>query len=416
MALSSSNAGRLLRSLVARALSDLDPIPTTHSEGSPHDAAAASSIEDAATTDDAAAAAGSRVGSSDETRLELTLDIALGVAFLGLAALAAKRMWASRRAAAAASSNNGGGAAAATAGANNARGRGASNSNVGGGQQAETAVVTAFYSLILVTSGLRSLWFLIPSKVYQPTYTPLAVYAFDPDHPYWIGAAFSELLVTAGSLCLFSIFILILVYWADILKKYFHPGSRRSLPMVTFLILVVTLFALELVNLGCFLLRLYTTEGMILYNAVLLAAVSTVCVVEITVFSHRFRTVLKTLGAINQVSTDSQVRRIVWITVTGNLFFVTRALLEIVFAATLAVYWAKHGTVDKVFRHVYWDMYIAVKYGSEITILALMLYILQSRFSSSSSSTAAAASSSGPQSSAAGRGTYQKIPEAEPRV
>lgn len=400
---------RLLRSL-ARALPDDHP-------GASESSFDAAIVE----TDQAAAASAPPPSGTDETRLELTLDIALGVAFLGLAALAAKRMWVSRRAAAS-SSSNGSAAAAPTTAAGSAgsaqRGRGgaAATSNSGGpGQQAETAVVTAFYSLILVTSGLRSLWFLIPSGVWQPTYTPLAVYAFDPEHSYWIGAAFSELLVTAGSLCLFSIFILILVYWADILKKYFHPGSRRSLPMVTFLFLVVTLFALEVVNLACFLLGLYTTEGMILYNAVLLAAVSTVCVVEITVFSHRFRTVLKTLGAINQVSTDSQVRRIVWITVTGNLFFVTRALLEIVFAVTLAIYWAKHGTVDKVFRHVYWDMYIAVKYLSEVTILALMLYILQSRFSSASAA-AAASQSTGPSGAAAGRGAYQKVPDAEPRL
>jgi hypothetical protein len=342
--------------------------------------------------------------SAAETRLEAYLDVALGVAFLGLAFLAAKRMYVSRRASRAA-----GVRATGSSPANN--GRGGSSGPNQQQQQAETAVVTAFYSLILVTSGLRSLYFLIPSGAWQPSYTPVAVFAFDPTRRYWIGAALSELLVTAGSLCLFSIFILILVYWADILKKYFHPGSRRSLPMMTFLVLVATLFGMEIVNILCFLLRLYTTEGMILYNAALLALVSTVCVVEITVFSHRFRTVLKTLGAINQVSTDSQVRRIVWITVTGNLFFVTRALLELVFASTLVYYWSTHGTVDKAFRHKYWDLYITIKYWSEVTILALMLYILQSRFTGSGG---ASASSSASAATGVNRGAYQKVPDADP--
>jgi hypothetical protein len=340
--------------------------------------------------------------SAAETNLETFLDVALGVAFLGLAFLAGKRMYVSRRATRAATvgapTNGGGGGRGGTGGQQQ--------------QQAETAVVTAFYSLILVTSGLRSLYFLIPSGWWQPSYTPVAVFAFDPAKRYWIGAALSELLVTGGSLCLFSIFILILVYWADILKKYFHPGSRRSLPMVTFLILVATLFGLEVINIVCFLLRLYTTEGMILFNASLLAVVSTVCVVEITIFSHRFRTVLKTLGAINQVSTDSQVRRIVWITVTGNLFFVTRALLELVFAATLVFYWTQHGTVAKAFRHKYWDVYISVKYWSEVTILALMLYILQSRFASSGGASTSSTSAS---AAGASRGGYQKVPDAEPQ-
>jgi len=40
---------------------------------------------------------------------------------------------------------------------------------------------------------------------------------------------------------------------------------------------------------------------MILIDSVMLALLSVVCAVELTVFSHRFRTVLTTLGAINQV-------------------------------------------------------------------------------------------------------------------
>ena len=286
-----------------------------------------------------------------ETKFEIYMGWILGTAFLITAIVAAKRMFLSRQ-----------------------------QQNQGGG--AETYVVTAFYSLIGATSSLRTIWFLIPSHIWKPSYVPIAVLAWDEEHPSWVGAMLSEITITAGSLTLFAIFILILVYWADILKKYFHPGARRSVPMYTFFGLVAALVALELLNLILFLARVYTTEGMILYNAILLATVSLVCVCEITIFSHRFRTVLQTLGAINQVSTDSQVRRIVWITVTGNLFFSGRAILEAVFAALLLGYWHEYGTVDKVFTHTWWDIYTLLKYGSELTILALMLYILQSRFAS----------------------------------
>jgi hypothetical protein len=315
---------------------------------------------------------------SGSTPFERYSDLVLGFAFLATALIAAKRMSGSRQ-------------------------------QQGG---AETTVVTAFYSLILLTSVLRSAWFLVPSSVWEPSYTPIAVYAWDEEHPSWVGAAMSEATVTAGSLALFSIFILILVYWADILKKYFHPGSRRSLPMVTFLTLVFGLVVLEIINLILFLFNFYTTEGMILFNAILMAIVSMVCVCEITIFSHRFRTVLKTLGAINQVSTDSQVRRIVWITVTGNLFFFTRALLESVFTVKLLVFWHHHHTVAKQFSHVWWDTYTLVTYWSEVTILSLMLYILQSRFSGVHQQ-AAQATSQTTNTNAAG---YSKVPDAEPLV
>ena len=107
-----------------------------------------------------------------------------------------------------------------------------------------------------------------------------------------------------------------------------------------------------------------------------------------------------------QVSTDSQVKRIVWITVTGNLFFFTRAFLEATFAAMLLWYWYRHGTVDKIFSHAWWDTYTLLKYGSEFTILALMLKILQSRFATSAAASAAAPS----QGNTAG---YTRVPQAQ---
>lgn len=245
---------------------------------------------------------------------------------------------------------------------------------------AEINVVTAFYTLILATSTLRAIWFLIPNTVLEPTYVPHAVKAFDKNHPSWYGWFISEELLTAGSLFLFSIFILILVYWDDILKKYFSPGTPRRRPMQTFSKIFSVLLIVELANAVFFLLKFYSNEGMILVNSILLASVSIVCVVQITIFSNKFRTVLQTLGAINQVSTEAQVKRIVWITVTGNAFFFTRAALEIVYATMLIMYWTKHGTVTKVFSHPMWDTYVLIKHWSEVIILALMLYILQIRF------------------------------------
>mmetsp|Transcript_4317 Transcript_4317/g.10418 ORF Transcript_4317/g.10418 Transcript_4317/m.10418 type:complete len:359 (-) Transcript_4317:289-1365(-) len=292
------------------------------------------------------------------TPAETWMDIVFGTLFLVTAVFAAKRMSWTRQ-------NSG----------------------------AETTVVTAFYSLIFVTSILRAIWFLIPATVWTPSYTPVAIYAFDTDHPAWLGAFFSEFVLTMGSLSLFSIFILILVYWADILKKYFHPASRRAIPMVVFLAWVSFLVVLEIGNIAAFFFQLYTTEGMILFNSFLLAIVSFVCVYQITVFSHRFKTVLKTLGAINQVSTESQVTRIVWITMTGNLFFFTRAFLESIFCFYLYVYWKEEHTVARSFSHPFWDKFVGVKFFSELVILSLMLYILQSRFSGGSSSSVTTTSS-----------------------
>lgn len=303
----------------------------------------------------------------DETEMEYISDILLGLAFLSVTLVAAQRMHYSRK--------------------------------QGG---SDVTVVTAFYSLIFLTAALRSIWFLIPNSVLEPSYVPHAVMAFDSDHPSWVGGFISESLMCVGSLGLFSIFILILVYWADILKKYFQPGKRRAKPMKTFKAIVSFLVAAELLNALFFLLGVYSSEGMILVNAVLLASVSIICVIEITIFSHKFRTVLQTLGAINQVSTESQIKRIMWITYTGNLFFFTRAALETIFTITLLVYWNKNGNVAEVFSHSWWDTYMFIKHWSEVAILGLMLYILQSRFTAVYSQDA--------------RQGYERVPEAEDDV
>lgn len=306
----------------------------------------------------------------DETKFEYVSDIILGFAFLVTAVFAAKRMAWSR--------------------------------NQGG---AETTVVTAFYSLILITSALRAIWFLVPSMYIQPTYTPAAVMAFDKTYARWPYSFCAELLLSLGSLCLFSIFILILVYWADILKKYFNPGHPRPSPMVTFLVLILLLVVLECINAVLYLLSFYSIDGMILANSIMLAVVSIVCVCNISMFSHRFRTVLKTLGAINQVSTESQVKRIVWITYTGNAFFFVRAFLEAILAAYYISFWRKHGRVDMIVSHTFWDSYVLVKHWSEVAILTLMLYILQSRFSTNASPNS--------RTGAPNRGEYQQVPDSK---
>ena len=245
-------------------------------------------------------------------------------------------------------------------------------------------LITAFYDLILMVSLCRTIWFLLPDTVWRiPSYTPVAIMAWDKDHFEWLGVFASECIVSMGSLALLSIFILILVYWADVLSKYFHPAthlSRRSTtPMMTFFGLMAVLITLEICNVICFLCQLYTTEGMILFNSILLAVVSLGCVCVITLFSHQFRTVLKTLSTINpQMSTEQQIQKIIWITITGNIFFFTRAFLETILCGYLLTYWMKEHTVARSFSHAWWDTYDGIKFSSEVMILSLMLYTLRS--------------------------------------
>ena len=57
-------------------------------------------------------------------------------------------------------------------------------------------------------------------------HTHLSIVTFPPFHKpptapkqNWAGTLISEALLAGGSLCLFAIFVLIIIYWADLLKK-----------------------------------------------------------------------------------------------------------------------------------------------------------------------------------------------------
>lgn len=63
-------------------------------------------------------------------------------------------------------------------------------------------------------------------QVLMPSYAPVAEYAFKGE---WTGTYASEMLLFLGSLSLFSIFILIAIYWADLLKKVCADGTEYLL-------------------------------------------------------------------------------------------------------------------------------------------------------------------------------------------
>eukprot|EP01084_Bolivina_argentea_P260185 439303_1 len=241
-------------------------------------------------------------------------------------------------------------------------------------------VICTFYGLIIFTATVRAIWFFTPDYLLEPSYAPENIYAFHKGPPsVWLGVFVSEVLRTAGSICMFSIFILMIVYWANLLEKVFNDGNQVSSPMLAFWTTVGCLSCLEATNMCLFLLGVYSSQGMMLWDCLILSVVALVCCIEITIHSQRFRALLLTLGAINQVSTDAQVRRILWITISGNIFFIIRATIEITVGYTLFIYWKRHKSFGVIFDSNTWDAIILIKYYSEIFLLILLLSVLQAK-------------------------------------
>lgn len=255
-------------------------------------------------------------------------------------------------------------------------------------------VITAFYSLIFGTAALRSIWFLIPKTAFIGSYTPTAHVAFITRG--WLGVFISEVLLALGSLCLYAVFILIVCYWAHMLRKVEHvdaadstllatsqrvlarypkvPKARRG-PMQNFALLMLLLLVLEIANMCFFLFQIYNSQAMILFDSLLMSTLSLFALFHITLFSNRIRLLLQTIGVINANSTRAQVRRILAITIAANIFFVWRFLTEIILSFVFVYYWRVNKSFDVAVTHEYWDLYIDAKHWSEMAVLLLELLI-----------------------------------------
>lgn len=207
-------------------------------------------------------------------------------------------------------------------------------------------VITMFNLLIFVASAIRTVWFLLPNEWLESSYTPRPVVAFDGNE--WIGTLISEMFLVAGSLSLYGIFILVACYWVNMLQKLnsnVAPSSatsgfarfktQRLGAIETFTIIMSVIGAFQLLSIVLFLTRVFNSEQMILYDAIMLSVVSVAVVAEITILSIQIRKVLENLEVINNRNSQPQIRRIFAIIIVANVFFVTRVVLECTLAVSM---------------------------------------------------------------------------------
>ena len=75
-------------------------------------------------------------------------------------------------------------------------------------------VIITFYFLIFLSALLRAIWFFIPITSLQGSYPPPLICAFSSD-TFWTGYSICLLIDSLGSICVFSVFMLISSYWQD---------------------------------------------------------------------------------------------------------------------------------------------------------------------------------------------------------
>lgn len=202
-------------------------------------------------------------------------------------------------------------------------------------------VITTFNLLMFFTGLIRSIWFLIPSYILEGSYVPEPIIALESDK--WIGCIVSELLLLVGSLLLYSQFILLALYWSYILlntaapRTAGKPGKKEWSPMSSFTLIMATIVLLECANITLFIMQIFNSQEMIIYDSIMLSILSIGTLTAVCVYSSRIRTVMGKVSKLNRYANVSsamtiQSRRIFQITVGAFIFFAGRVSVELSFA------------------------------------------------------------------------------------
>ena len=293
------------------------------------------------------AAAALRSG-SDETLFEYDQDVFFGLCFLGIALFAAVRV----------------------ARYFDPRGSG--------------RVITLFYFLIFLCSASRSVWFLIPNYNLEVSYTPQPQVAWQT--PGWAGTFVSELLEATGSLALYAVFVLVSCYWGHMTAKATaeplpnnsaRPKGRPYGAINTFFAIFSVVVAAQALNIALFLGQVENSEGMILFDSIMLSLLAVFAGVHMTVLRSRIRVLLTTIGAINASSSSTRphTERILAMTRVGNAFFVAKIAVECSLAISCFLLMRARRSFSVVLNDSYWEAYLLIKHTSEVAALLCQLVI-----------------------------------------
>jgi len=229
--------------------------------------------------------------------------------------------------------------------------------------------VKVFFALIFITTVLRAVYFLTPLAGFGTVYPGEAW----PTRSFLAGLSVLE----AGTLSFFTIFILVVVSWADILQKAVQDVTQPKNPLFTCFQVSCFLGAIQALNVFFTGADWYGQGGAIDASAVIYVGAGCMCLIEFSIFSYRFRKALQALGDINQVSTEKQINRILMMTISSNTFFFIRVVLEATVGLVIFMDLKVGRSFESSISRVKWDTYVIFAYGLEIFVLFVLLNIFR---------------------------------------
>ncbi|TYZ61948.1 hypothetical protein PybrP1_000682 [[Pythium] brassicae (nom. inval.)] len=234
---------------------------------------------------------------------------------------------------------------------------------------ARQSATLGFYLLMGLAALTRAAWFATPYGVMSVLVEPRNLAMGDDGWQLFLVGEAVELL---GSFLLYSIFVLIVVFWADMLRRLFTNGNVRSHPLRLFCGVLAATAALQALGFGVFVARKADAFWLMTYDDCVLSLLSLGALVAVLVYSFRMKTVLQAFLEVSQIDTTDRIKAVNWATSICAFFLVANAL----FLGYSIVSLAHFHQVGVYLQPKFWWLFVASKHVVEVVVLYLLLYTL----------------------------------------
>lgn len=231
------------------------------------------------------------------------------------------------------------------------------------------AATLGFYLLLALASLTRVLWFATPYGVLSVLVEPKQLQAGDPGWQQFLAAELMELL---GSFLLYSIFVLIVVFWADMLRRLFTHESVRSHPLRLFFLVLAAVVVIEAAGVAAFALGHADSFWLIVYDDVVMCMLALGSLVAVLVYAFRMKTVLQAFLELSQIDTTDRIKAVNWATFICAFFLISNSVFLIYSVVSIAQF----HRIDALLPANRWWVVVASKHLVEIFVIYFLLFTL----------------------------------------
>eukprot|EP00644_Phytophthora_capsici_P000523 jgi/Phyca11/13769/fgenesh1_pg.PHYCAscaffold_4_\ len=231
------------------------------------------------------------------------------------------------------------------------------------------AATLGFYLLMGMASLTRVLWFATPYGVQSVLVEPPRIMMGDDG---WAQFLLAEAVELTGSFLLYSVFVLIVVFWADMLRRLFTHESVRSHPLRLFFFVLSAIVAIQAIGFTVFAAKRVDSYWLMIYDDVVMCLLSIGSLAAVLVYSFRMKTVLQAFLEVSQIDTTDRIKAVNWATSICAFFLVSNTVFLIYSIVSLAHFHRAGAYIESK----WWWLFVASKHLVEIFVLYFLLYTL----------------------------------------